>query len=165
MRDGSTHNSPAEHAGRAFERRSRGLRTFDGVGIADGQAAARALLAQHPQRFVLVVRGAPRSAIFNCPCECGDTVVINLDRAVGPAWRLRIENEGVTLMPSVFRISGCRSHFIIWRSTIWWCHSQDATAVMDGDQDELEDWPAEMDAELRDEWRRIRAEHARPRRR
>lgn len=39
-------------------------------------------------------------------------------------------NEAVTLYPSVWRESGCESHFIIWRNQIWLFGTND---------DELED--------------------------
>lgn len=160
----STPDSATEQERRTPNHTSLERRTFDGIRTVDGQTTARAVLAQYPRQFVVVVRGAPRSAVFRCPCGCGDTVAINLDRAVGPAWRLRIDDEGVTLMPSVLRISGCRSHFVVWHNVVWWCRSRDEMEPSDADQEELEDWPAEMDVELRDEWRRIRAERASRRR-
>jgi hypothetical protein len=30
-------------------------------------------------------------------------------------------SPGVTLLPSVWRDSGCKSHFIVWHDTILWC--------------------------------------------
>jgi hypothetical protein len=54
-----------------------------------------------------------------CPCGCGETLNINLDPKAGPAWRLfERRNGGVSLFPSVWRDTGCKSHFIIWRSEI-----------------------------------------------
>jgi hypothetical protein len=44
---------------------------------------------------------------------------INLDPRTGPAWRLYGRpHGGISLFPSVWRESGCRSHFIIWRDKI-----------------------------------------------
>ena len=67
---------------------------------------------------VLVVRGRPRRLVLRCPCGCGELLPINLDDRAGPAWRLYHEERGVSLYPSVWRESGCESHFIIWRDNI-----------------------------------------------
>ena len=80
-------------------------------------------------------------------------MVINVDRGAGPAWRLQIRDDRLTLMPSVWRTSGCRSHFVLWNSTVWWC----GTDPQDGDPPEDERWPAELVRELRAEWKRIRS--------
>ena len=143
---------------------------FVEVVITGGQSTARLLLRELDGRLAVVVRDTPRAALFDCPCGCGDVVVINTDPRTGPAWRIRIDSTGATLMPSVWRTTGCRSHFIVWRSSIWWCRFREQED-MPGAQDESvgdealgtrpvapDGWPEEMDAELREEWRRIRRE-------
>jgi hypothetical protein len=70
---------------------------------------------------VLVERGRPRSVVIKCPCGCGEELVINLDERIGPAWRLYRDERGLTLYPSVWRESGCRSHFIIWHDALFLC--------------------------------------------
>lgn len=68
---------------------------------------------------VLIERGRPRLLLLSCPCGCGEEFPINLDSRVGPAWRLyRNARTGMSLFPSVWRESGCRSHYIIWRNAI-----------------------------------------------
>jgi hypothetical protein len=68
---------------------------------------------------VLVERGRPRLLLLSCPCGCGEEFPINLDPRSGPAWRLyRSDKNGLSLFPSVWRESGCRSHYIIWRDKI-----------------------------------------------
>jgi len=72
-----------------------------------------------PGDAVLVTRGVPRLLLLVCPCGCGEQLPINLDDRAGPAWRLyHGRNESLTLYPSVWRESGCESHFIIWRDQI-----------------------------------------------
>jgi Family of unknown function (DUF6527) len=72
-----------------------------------------------PGDAVLVNRGLPRLLLLMCPCGCGEPLPINLDGRAGPAWRLyRDRNDALTLYPSVWRESGCESHFIIWRNQI-----------------------------------------------
>ena len=117
------------------------------------QQMAREAITESKSRIVIVERGRPRSVLFKCPCGCGETVVLNVDRQAGRAWRLRQDVSGVTLMPSVWLAVGCRSHFVLWRSRVWWCR-------FDGEESG-DEWPAEMDEDLRAEWRRNRSERRR----
>src|SRR5580704_6782227 len=73
-----------------------------------------------PGDAVLVERGLLRGIVLSCPCGCGESLPINLDSRAGPAWRLYGDpSKGITLFPSVWRESGCRSHFIVWRGRIY----------------------------------------------
>jgi len=74
-----------------------------------------------PGTAVVVKRGEFRSLVLGCPDGCGATLTINLDERTGPAWRLYQGRDGVSVYPSVWRDNGCRSHFIIWHSQIYWC--------------------------------------------
>jgi hypothetical protein len=74
-----------------------------------------------PGAAVLIFRGIARSVAIACPDGCGEVLTINLDRRAGPAWRCYAAGEDVTLYPSVWRTTGCESHFIVWRSKIYWC--------------------------------------------
>lgn len=85
---------------------------------------------------VLVNRGVLRSLVIACPDGCGDILTINLDKRSGPAWRFYNDERGVSLYPSVWRDNGCRSHFIVWRSHIYWCDWK--SDVLDGNDRELE---------------------------
>lgn len=140
-------------------------RAFGPTLTAGSHTEARALLAEYPDHLVIVRRGCPRAVVFMCPDHCGVLVVVNVDPAAGRAWRLREWGEGeVTLLPSVWRSTGCQAHFIVWRSRISWCRFVNDGEVDDAGGDESradEQWPAEMYAELREEWRRIRAEWSR----
>jgi Family of unknown function (DUF6527) len=69
---------------------------------------------------VLIERGRPRLLLLLCPCGCGEEFPINLDPRAGPAWRLyRNRRAGISLFPSVWRESGCRSHYVIWGGKIY----------------------------------------------
>lgn len=100
---------------------SRRLRYTGSVEVASTGQIAEALLAA--KESVLLVRrgGISRAVVFYCPDGCGDTITINVDSRGGPAWRMRMTAKGVTLMPSVWRTSGCRSHFILWEHEVYWC--------------------------------------------
>jgi hypothetical protein len=128
---------------------------FVQVFTSTSQNDARVLLKGNPHALVTIVRGTPRAVVFHCPCGCGDVISINLDPAAGHAWRYRATEKGLTLLPSVWRTTGCESHFIIWNSAVWWCG-------FGLEQDESE-WPGEMDRELREEWSRIRQNRHRDR--
>ena len=69
----------------------------------------------------LVARGQPRSLLIACPDGCGETLVINLDRRAGKAWRFDMRGGEPTLYPSVWRDGGCGSHFVVWRGRVMWC--------------------------------------------
>jgi len=74
-----------------------------------------------PGDSVIVGRGRPRSFVIACPDGCGEHLTINLDDRSGPASRWYETNRGITLFPSVWRDSGCKSHFIVWHGAILWC--------------------------------------------
>jgi hypothetical protein len=94
-------------------------RTFALNGSATVRNQALALL-RAPGDGALVIRGRPRWFIIKCPCGCGENISINLDSRTGPAWRYYQSRNGFTLFPSVWRESGCKSHFVIWANRILW---------------------------------------------
>jgi hypothetical protein len=82
-----------------------------------GEATAH---LKSPGDAVLIERGRPRLLVLSCPCGCGEDFPINLDSRAGPAWRLYGNSlTGLSLFPSVWRESGCGSHFVIWRDKIF----------------------------------------------
>ncbi|WP_293914076.1 DUF6527 family protein [Deinococcus sp.] len=109
---------------------------------------ALAVLAADPDTLAFVVRGHPRAVVMACPCGCPDPVVVPVDGAVSGAWRVRYKSERLTLMPSVWRKSGCGSHFILWKNEVHWCspnEREDAAA-----------WPELLRSTVRGWWRRNR---------
>jgi hypothetical protein len=84
-----------------------------------GSRVGAAELLRAPGDAVLVQRGRPRWLLLRCPCGCGEEIPVNLDARAGKAWRLyRGAATGLTLFPSVWRDTGCQSHFIVWRDRI-----------------------------------------------
>lgn len=62
------------------------------------------------------------AASMLCPCGCNADIQLNLLQQVRPRWTADIASDGaVTLTPSVWRQSGCRSHFILRNGRIVWC--------------------------------------------
>jgi hypothetical protein len=62
---------------------------------------------------------------MHCPCGCEDTLVINLDKRAGPAWRIYRRGEALSLFSSYWRDTKCESHFILWKNKICWCSWDD----------------------------------------
>ena len=95
---------------------STNLLRLCGTVLTRGEASAH---LKSPGDAVLIERGRPRLLLLSCPCGCGEEFPINLDPRTGPAWRLYGSHQtGVSLFPSVWRTSGCKSHYIIWRDRI-----------------------------------------------
>lgn len=90
---------------------------FRGTATRHGEALSRLRSAGDA---VIVERGTVRSIIVCCPCGCREPLPINLDSRAGPAWRLyRDRPSSITLFPSIWRESGCGSHFIVWRGRVY----------------------------------------------
>ena len=71
----------------------------------------------------------PWAAAMLCPCECGEVIQLNLLAQASPCWTVRHHHDdAVSLMPSVWRTNGCRSHFFVRNSRIDWCLSEDASS-------------------------------------
>jgi hypothetical protein len=133
--------------GRNEERR---LHAFARLDVRERVSEARALVETDRRVVTLVKRGMARAAIFRCPCGCEDVVVINLDPQAGSAWRYREHQGRLTLMPSVWRETGCESHFVVWDNQIYWC------GVEENETAEAS-WPAELRRQLRLWWANYRA--------
>jgi len=104
------------------------------VGTVARYSEALALLRQAGD-CVLIVRGVERAIVMACPDGCGETLTINLDRRTGPAWKKFQRSGALTVYPSVWRESGCRAHFIIWKDRILWCgRSEEPTAELTDQQ-------------------------------
>lgn len=114
--------------------------------IVRDQSLALRLARDDANRLVVVDRDGERNVVFQCPCGCAEILVINVDARLQQSWRLRRSRKGLSLIPSVWRTSGCRSHFVLWDSRVWWCGPLD-----DADEDpaKQESWPRGLLRELR----------------
>jgi len=103
--------------------------------------AAKILNSYGPVRCVIVVAGDSLPPVLpyrnlvlaqddgenwclgmQCPCGCNDTIELLLVPEGKPRWDVVIDDQGrLTLEPSVWRASGCRSHFWIRKGRIYWC--------------------------------------------
>lgn len=107
-----------------------GVRRIHWRGTAARHRDAVALLRDAGD-VVLVERGRPRHLIVRCPCGCGDDISLNVDAEAGPCWRILRRGDHLTVMPSVWRETGCESHFFLWRDEVDWLdwYSYDITTV------------------------------------
>jgi len=78
------------------------------------------------QRGEIYVVGAPHhqwAVAFKCPCGCGEDIWLNLIEGHPQRWRVAINSKGqLSLSPSVNRVVGCRSHFILQNNRVFWCY-------------------------------------------
>jgi hypothetical protein len=77
-----------------------------------------------PWRDVVLARDADEDWCIGmrCPCGCGSTIELLLIREAAPRWDVSIDAGDLpTLKPSVWRQTGCRSHFWLRGGRIEWC--------------------------------------------
>lgn len=77
-----------------------------------------------PARDLVLMRddGDDWSVGMRCPCGCGDKIELMILREARPRWDIRANKAGQpSLHPSVWRKSGCRSHFWVREGRILWC--------------------------------------------
>ncbi len=74
---------------------------------------------------IIYVIGEPNNPwllTFKCPCGCMNTIQLNLLREAKPQWKFKVlHNSKIDISPSIWRTSGCKSHFMIRKGKITWC--------------------------------------------
>ncbi|MDQ0133722.1 hypothetical protein J2T08_001623 [Neorhizobium galegae] len=88
--------------------------------IVDGDALPDVL----PARDLVLTRddGDDWSVGMRCPCGCGERIEMMILEGTLPRWDISINEVGrPSLHPSVWRKSGCRSHFWVREGRILWC--------------------------------------------
>ncbi|WP_425525696.1 DUF6527 family protein [Xanthomonas campestris] len=55
-----------------------------------------------------------------CPCGCGEVIELSLSPESRNFWKLAVEAGRPTLHPSVWRKTGCGSHFWVRRGRVQW---------------------------------------------
>ncbi|SDU08662.1 DUF6527 family protein [Stappia sp. ES.058] len=77
-----------------------------------------------PIRNLVLLRddGDDLSVGMRCPCGCGATIELMVIPEAKPQWSFSTDAQGrPTLHPSVWRNTGCRSHFWVRTGRIHWC--------------------------------------------
>lgn len=91
-----------------------------GLQIIDGDTLPAAL----PTRDLVLTRddGDDWSVGMRCPCGCGDKIELMILKEARPRWDISVNRVGrPSLRPSVWRKSGCKSHFWVREGRILWC--------------------------------------------
>lgn len=83
--------------------------------------------------FIVVIhKKLPLWALFRCPCGCGYTITLSLQKSHRRKWILKSSDEGrPTLSPSVWQTNGCYSHFWLTDGRIYWCAGTEAVIGVD----------------------------------
>jgi hypothetical protein len=70
---------------------------------------------------------------FNCPCGCKSLIQLNLLKEADPCWHFMITNKKkINIYPSVRKINGCKSHFVIRKGKIEWFYANIKTKLQEG---------------------------------
>jgi hypothetical protein len=72
--------------------------------------------------YIVHENGIKEQAAMLCPCSCGQILHMNLLQDERPCWSATIHSNGTSsLAPSVWRKTGCKSHFWFREGHILWC--------------------------------------------
>ena len=77
-----------------------------------------------PRRNLVLMQdiGENWSVGMHCPCGCGEIIELMVDPGIKPHWSVSVDASGKpTLQPSVWKQTGCRSHFWVREGKIVWC--------------------------------------------
>lgn len=62
--------------------------------------------------------------VFICPCGCEESIQLNLLEDTSPSWRYFID-ENINIKPSIWRNTGCKSHFFINDGEVKWVYEEE----------------------------------------
>lgn len=63
-------------------------------------------------------------AYMRCPCGCNDSIMLSLDKNNFPSWSVKQDKLGrATISPSINKLDGCRSHFLIKKGKLIWAQN------------------------------------------
>lgn len=86
--------------------------------------SSRSEAPELPPRRTLAIIGSPdrpKWAVFACPCGYAHSIAVNLSSTRRPAWRLKVEEGGPSLYPSVDSLAdGWRCHFRLRNGRVHW---------------------------------------------
>lgn len=77
-----------------------------------------------PRRDLVLLREDDEawSVSMRCPCGCKDVIELPVLKSVKPRWSANVDLRGrPTLAPSVWRKTGCKSHFWVREGRVKWC--------------------------------------------
>lgn len=102
--------------------------------VVERVSAADEVPERIPRRGVVLVGEAkcPAWAVFDCPCDTGHRLMVNLDRARRPFWTIDLRRS-LSIYPSIDNMtSERRCHFIIRDGKVRWVTSAYEEGPYDG---------------------------------
>lgn len=74
--------------------------------------------------YVVGDKGFVKWAYLKCPCGCNDSIMLSLNKISYPSWSVKQDKLGrATISPSIHKLEGCKSHFLIKRGKLVWAKS------------------------------------------
>lgn len=108
---------------RWFKGQKKEPQYFGGVHTVPRMSAVPSDIARD---IYIVEKGQRRAwAVFNCPCERGHRLVVNLSPNRWPCWGVSVRRGLASFWPSLWLKEQCKSHFWIRRNRIYWASSYD----------------------------------------
>lgn len=60
-------------------------------------------------------------AYLKCPCGCDEPIMLSLNKNRFPSWSVKQDKLGrASISPSINKLDGCRSHFLIIKGKLSW---------------------------------------------
>lgn len=77
--------------------------------------------------YIIGDSSQPWLLAFNCPCGCHNLIQLNLLKDADPCWKYKVtRKKKINISPSVWRTTGCKSHFFVRKSKIDWVKSYES---------------------------------------
>lgn len=81
-------------------------------------------IPKKPEQYKVYILGGKKSpflSVIRCPCGCGELLHMNLLNSRDPCWELFTDVNGyVTFKPSLWKKTGCKSHFYLTNGKVRW---------------------------------------------
>jgi hypothetical protein len=77
--------------------------------------------------YIVGEKEHPWLLAFNCPCGCQNVIQLNLLQDANPCWKYKVTKKNkINISPSVWRTTGCKSHFFVCKSKIDWVRNYES---------------------------------------
>lgn len=61
---------------------------------------------------------------MECPCGCKEQIKLSLIEHDKPNWKVELNDNRISIFPSIWRTRGCKSHFFVRENKIIWVKSK-----------------------------------------
>jgi hypothetical protein len=71
--------------------------------------------------YVVAPKGVLKWVMLRCPCGCDEPITLSLQQVHQQRWQLEVtKDQRGSIYPSVWRTTGCRSHFWLKDGRVFW---------------------------------------------